>query len=224
VTKLLNRLVLGEFGTPTGIEHVDHHYPENDWEDDPDYLYPLIGIDEVLSIQGLVMKLRNGASRSKLNLPGRHGFAALNSIDSTPDEAYDGSLEEYLAVRIAKDPHDPSDPESFLYDQWAMRIRFHQNELKEELNRTYFLDEYMFSWQRRRTSTDPKAAHLQAWYANSKVVRTDEGKTQTWGEIKPIDNEIVDELRERLQVHMLNVSISDVLREERRKIRYPQQG
>jgi len=143
---------------------------------------PLV-IDDVLATQALVMRLHGEQSRSAKSRNGRHMFSSLNNIATEPFELYDGSLEEYMACRVAKVD----------YGQWQMRIRFRQNELAlEEKDRSY-IDDYSFAWNRR--------GNLQAWYENFRVHAGATGTVSEVRDVHPLDTYELAALHERLNVH-----------------------
>lgn len=176
-------------------------YAPNTWDEFPDRVVePLIGIQDVLDLQSLVMRLKDQHRRSILKGEHRHGFAALNAVHASADELYDGSLEEYLVARVAKES----------YDQWSMRVRFRQNEMTEETKTMSHFDDYSFSWL--------KNSNLQAWYGEYTVAVSDDiGTHQDWLKTEPLTPEMLDALRGRLQDHMTMVVATDALRNVRRQ-------
>jgi len=199
-----------------GMASETHTFPQNTWEADPEARTAFIVLDDVLSIQSLVMSYQKAANRSKLSKEGRHAFVALNAMHSNPDEAFDGSEEEYLTCRVAKLPKDATDRESFRYDQWSMRVRFTQNSLVRESSAVSFVDEYLFSWQRSRLSPNASSAAIQAWFGASELYSTGQGPHRDWLEIDPIRPAMITDLQERMKTHMFQASVTDALRMGRR--------
>lgn len=191
--------VFGDRLTVSEGEYDVRSYAPNEWEQREQFpLRPLIVIDDVLATQSLVMRMKGQHGRSLLTGEKRHGFAALNAARTNQNETYDDSLEEYLSARIAKVAHD----------QWAMRIRFRQNQLSEDQRKVSYFDDYSFSWLRN--------GNLQAWYGNYALTSADIGVLQDWRETTPIDTIMLDELHQRLEHHMSGVFVTDMLRIARR--------
>lgn len=175
------RQVFGNEGD--GYEIYQKTYEDNRFLDRSEVLCPKIAIDDVLATQALAMQLLREQSRSVMRGDRRHGFSLLNSVHSQRDELYDGSLEEYMACRVAKVSHD----------QWRMRVRFRQNELTEEMKKSSFVDDFSFDWLRN--------GNLQAWYGNYMVKATPEGTFEQWKDITPITPLMIETLHDRMRLH-----------------------
>lgn len=175
--------VFGNFQTITGINRFEKTYEANRWTKQ-EVLSPKIQIEDVLATQALVMRLLNQQHRSVLRGNKKHGFSALNNINTSQDEYYDGSLEDYVTCRVAKVKHD----------HWKMRIRFRQNELSEELNDSSYVDDYAFDWLRN--------GNLQAWQGSYVIKATPEGTYEAWRNIQPIDNIALTSLHDQLRQHV----------------------
>lgn len=194
-------MVFGDRVTLSGFDQDTRSYATNQWEQRPDRgLNPLVDIHQVLDTQSLVMRLSDQHGRSLLRGERRHGFAALNAIHTNQDKLYDGSIEEYLVTRVAKES----------YDQWSMRIRFRQNELSEVRNKISYFDDYSFSWL--------KNGNLQAWYGNYALASTELGVYQEWRKTEPIDPEMLEDLHKRLEDHMTMVVATDALKNVRQQL------
>jgi hypothetical protein len=175
--------VFGNFQTITGIDRFEKTYEANRWTRQ-EVLAPQIQIEDVLATQALVMRILGQQHRSVLRGDKKHGFATLNSINTSQDEYYDGSLEDYVACRVAKVEHD----------RWKMRIRFRQNELSEEQNDCSYVDDYAFDWLRN--------GNLQAWQGSYVVKATPEGTYEAWRDIQPIDTLALAGLHDQLRRHV----------------------
>lgn len=174
---------MSKFQTIVGFDGVERTYEDNRWIES-EALYSKIGIEDVLATQSLVMQLLSQQKRSVMRGDKKHGFAALNNIHSNQNEYYDGSLEEYVACRIAKVQHD----------HWKMRIRFRQNKLAEETRDSSYIDNYSFDWLRN--------GNVQAWYGNYLVKATPEGTYEMWKNIQAVDEDSLAGLHEQLRQHV----------------------
>jgi hypothetical protein len=142
------------------------------------------------------MQVLSRQKRSVFHGDRRHAFVALNNSMTDVDETYDGSLEEYLSCRVAK----------VAYDQWRMKIRFRQNEITQESNKTSYVDDFSFDWLRN--------GNLQAWYGNYQVKSGGStGTTEHWVNIVPIDQQAIDALHSRIEQHMSDVTFASLARE-----------
>lgn len=177
------RRSFGENPNISGIDQIQRTYEDNRWIKKDAISSPL-SIESVLATQSLVMQIHSQQERSVMSGNKRHGFAAVNNINSNNDEFYDGSIEEYVACRVAKVEHD----------QWRMRIRFRQNEISEQQNVESYTDDFTFDWLR--------SGNLQAWYGNFLIKSTPEGTYEAWRDVRPIQEDELDILHDRLREHI----------------------
>ncbi|MEO7905027.1 MAG: hypothetical protein ABIR91_04500 [Candidatus Saccharimonadales bacterium] len=155
---------------------------DNHWDREGALKEPL-PIEDVLATQALVMKLLRQHDRSVLIGDKRYCFAVLNDINSDRHEAFDGSLEEYVACRVAKVD----------YGEWRMRVRFRQNELRQETKARSFVEDYSFMWLR--------SGQVMAEYGTYKVRNTPGGTYEEWRDVRPIDTGMIAGLHDRLRQH-----------------------
>ena len=178
---------VGVFGNEGGgYELYQKTYEPNGWQRN-EVLASQISIEDVLATQALVMSLLRERPRSVLNGDKKHGFSLVNNVvqsDVEHDDFYDGSVEEYLACRVAK----------VGYDQWRMRIRFRENVFTEEQKEASYIDDFSFDWLR--------SGNLQAWSGSYLLKRTPEGTYESWRDIMPISSEALQELHGRMRYHV----------------------
>lgn len=172
----------GQPERPSGEEIYNATYENNRWTKEEALRSPLT-IEEVLGTQAVVMQLLRERSRSVVRGNKRHGFAALNSIETEDFEYYDGSREEYLTCRVAK----------VAYDQWRMHIVFRENQISKEHNLQSYVDDYTFDWLRN--------GNLQAWAATYSVNASAGRHHQEWHDIDPLTSDENERLRDRLRQH-----------------------
>lgn len=183
------------YNKPENLANSLNHfkvYEEGGWSEQ-DAAPSSLTIDEVLATQALVMQLHSRQPRSVVSGNRRHAFAALNNIDTEPFELYDGSIEEYVACRVAKVDHG----------EWRMRIRFRQNEISEEEKANSYLDDYSFMWNR--------TGNVQAWYANYQLSVTPAGSVESYRDTHPLREDDIEELHDRLALHLELASRAIVL-------------
>ena len=173
------------FGQPdrsSGEEIYNATYEDNTWTKD-EFLRSPLTIEEVLGTQAVVMHLLHEQPRSVLRGNKRHGFAALNNINTEGFEFYDGSREQYVTCRVAKVAHD----------QWRMHIRFRENHISEDHKLQSLFDDYAFDWLRN--------GNVQAWAATYRVNASAGNHHQDWYSIDPMTSDENERLRERLKQH-----------------------
>ncbi len=175
--------IYGEYTNISGVGKTQKTYEDNRWTKEASLESPL-SIESVLATQSLVMQILGQQERSVLSGNKRHAFAAVNNMNSSNDDFYDGTLEEYLACRVAKVQHD----------QWKMRIRFRQNELNEDSKQESYVDDFSFDWLRN--------GNLQAWYGNYLLKKTPEGTFEAWRDVHPVEEGELSELHDRLREHI----------------------
>lgn len=177
------RRTFGENTAISGIDQIQRTYEDNRWSKETHLSSPL-SIESVLATQSLVMQILSQQNRSVLRGNKRHGFAALNNLNTNNDEFYDGSKEEYVSCRVAKVEHD----------RWKMRIRFSENIISEDQKLETYTDDFAFEWLRN--------GNLQAWYGNYATKATPEGTYEAWRDIHPVEEEEVSGLHDRLREHI----------------------
>lgn len=148
-----------------------------------DVLRPLIVRDTVFAVQALAMGLLRHRTRTKMTnrAERKYGFAILNATLPDSEEAYDGTMEEYLSYRVKKVDHD----------EWQMRVRFRQNERTEVAKRESYIDDYLFNWDRNN--------HM-AWTTNRRVTAYQGHTYEDIRSIEPLDEAQALVLRQRMAV------------------------
>jgi hypothetical protein len=179
----MSKKIYGEYANISGIDQMQKTYEDNRWTKETAMESPL-SIESVLATQSLVMQILAQQERSVMSGNKRHVFAAVNNLSSNNDEFYDGSLEEYVACRVAKVQHD----------QWKMRIRFRQNEVLEDRKTESYVDDFSFDWLRN--------GNLQAWYGNYLWKKTPEGTFEAWQDVHPIEENELEIMHNRLREHV----------------------
>lgn len=151
--------------------------------EDPARRARTIGLDSVLAVQSLGMKILKEKDRSVRQIPGKHLFAARNT--SGDDVApYDGSNEELMSFLVTKAG----------FDQRRMFVQFRTNVMSIATRATSCVDLYRFDWTTRSESS-------QAWFGRIHKTNMGEYTMDKWSDVCSLDEEDVAELLKRMSDH-----------------------
>ena len=175
----MSRQIFGDF---EGTNRIEYQYDTPPALEE-NRLTPCFDYDDILAIQSLGMMI-HAQSRTKLQRDRMYGFASVENLATDQYSAYDGTHEEYMSFRVKKEEHD----------RWRMRVRFRQNELIEANNKVLYDDDYMFDWLRN--------GNRMGFFTNRRIETVDGvGTTHHITEARPLDEEDIFHLRERMVVH-----------------------
>lgn len=170
------------FGSFEGSGRIEYRYDTQPAEEQ-NRLIPCFDYEDILAIQSLGMMI-HAESRTKLKKDRTYGFASVENLSTDLYESYDGTQEEYMSFRVKKEE----------FDRWRMRVRFRQNELTTSTSKVLHDDDYMFDWLRN--------GNRMGFYTNRRVETVDgEGTIHHITEARPIEDEDIIDLRERMIMH-----------------------
>lgn len=170
------------FGNFEGKNQIEYHY-DTPPAMEQNRLIPCFDYADILAIQSLGMMI-HAESRTKLQRNRTYGFASVENLSTDVYESYDGTQEEYMSFRVKKEEHD----------RWRMRIRFRQNELTTTTSKSLHDDDYMFDWLRN--------GNRMGFYTNRQIETVDGvGTKHHITEARPIEDEDIIDLRERMIMH-----------------------